>query len=450
MSNGMPNRRSIFGGLLLIVLGVLFLIDRFDPAFRLGHLVRLYWPVLIILWGVAKLTDHFLLHRDSGSRPPLLSGGEAALLILLAFVLTGFAFRDWLRDRYPDFDFEVPLAHYSYRQGQDIQRAVPAGAHIIIETGRGDIKVHTDAGSNLVVHAQKAVLGSSELGAQGLLKRAEVVIENSGNEYRVHPDNEGPRSARLKVDLDVIVPKSVGVEVATGHGDIDLSGIAGNAVARSGAGDITLTGIGSDVTVGLQRGDAKISGIFGNVKLMGRGNDIELTDISGDVMAEGAFIGTIHASNVAKTLHCVSPWADLTVAQLSGHLEADSGDVEISGASGPAKLITHNKDIRVADVLGRIDIVNTHGDVKVSYAQPPHADLSVANDAGDAEVTLPATSNFQVSAISKSGEVKSQFGSQFLTTSNENDRGQITGRIGTTGPMINITTSYGTIHLNKT
>jgi hypothetical protein len=88
--------------------------------------------------------------------------------------------------------------------------------------------------------------------------------------------------------------------------------------------------------------------------------------------------------------------------------------------------------------------------VKISYAQPPHADLSVANDAGDAEVTLPATSNFQVSAISKSGEVESQFGSQFLNTSNENDRGQITGRIGTTGPMINITTSYGTIHLNKT
>ena len=446
----MPNRRSILGGLLLIVLGVLFLIDRFDPAFRLGHLVRLYWPVLIILWGVAKLIDHFLLHRDSGSRPPLLSGGEAALLILLAFVLTGFAFRDWLRDRYPDFDFEVPLAHYSYSQGQDIQRAVPAGAHIVLETGRGDIKVHTDEGSHLVVHAQKAVLGSSELGAQGLLKRAEVVIENSGNEYRVHPANEGPLSARLKVDLDVTVPKNVSVEVATGHGDIDLSGIAGNTVARSGAGDITLTGIGSDVTVSLQRGDAKISGISGNVKLMGRGNDIELTDISGDVMAEGAFIGTVHASNVAKTLHCVSPWADLTVAQLSGHLEADSGDVEISGASGPAKLITHNKDIRVADVFGRIDIVNTHGDVKISYAQPPHADLSVANDAGDAEVTLPATSNFQVSAISKSGEVESQFGSQFLNTSNENDRGQITGRIGTTGPMINITTSYGTIHLNKT
>jgi hypothetical protein len=450
MSNGMPNRRSILGGLLLIVLGVLFLIDRFDPAFRLGHLVRLYWPVLIILWGVAKLIDHFLLHRDSGSRPPLLSGGEAALLILLAFVLTGFAFRDWLRDRYPDFDFEVPLAHYSYSQGQDIQRAVPAGAHIVIETGRGDIKVHTDEGSHLVVHAQKAVLGSSELGAQGLLKRAEVVIENSGNEYRVHPANEGSRSARLKVDLDVTVPKNASVEVATGHGDIDLSGIAGNAVARSGAGDIALTGIGSDVTVGLQRGNAKISGISGNVKLMGRGNDVALTDISGDAMAEGAFIGAIHASNIAKTLHCVSPWADLTVAQLSGHLEADSGDVEISGASGPAKLITHNKDIRVADVLGRIDIVNTHGDVKVSYAQPPHADLSVANDAGDAEVTLPATSNFQVSAISKSGDVESQFGSQFLNTSNENDRGQITGRIGTTGPMINITTSYGTIHLNKT
>lgn len=449
--NETRTRGSIFAGLLLIILGVIFLIDRFDPAFRLGHLVRLYWPLLIILWGVAKLIDHFLLQRDPHSRAPLLSGGEAALLIILAFVLTGFAFRDWLRDRYPDFDFELPLAHYSYSQGQDLQpRVIAAGAHIVIETGRGDIKVHRDEGPNLVVHAQKAVLGSTELGAQGLLKRAEVVIESSGNEYRVHSDKEGPRSARLKVDLDVTVPKNVSIEAATGHGDIDVSGISGGAVVRSGAGNITVTGIGSDVSVDLHWGDAKVSGVSGNVKISGRGNDLDLTNVSGNADAEGAFIGSIHASNIAKTLRWVSPWTDLTVTQLSGHLEADSGDVEISGATGPAKLITHNKDVKITNVLGRIDVVNTHGDVKVSYAQPPHEDLSVTNDAGDAEVTLPATSNFQVSAISRAGEVQNEFSSQFLNTSNENERGQISGSIGTAGPMIRIFTSYGTIHLNKT
>jgi len=121
----------------------------------------------------------------------------------------------------------------------------------------------------------------------------------------------------------------------------------------------------------------------------------------------------------------------------------------ISGASGPAKLMTHNKDIRLVNVLGRIEIVNTHGDVKVSYAQPPRDDLSITNDSGDAVVTLPASSSFQVSAISKSGEVESEFG-QFLNSSNGSQRGQITGRIGTAGPTITIVTTYGTIRLNKT
>jgi DUF4097 and DUF4098 domain-containing protein YvlB len=450
--NGTRTRGSIFAGLLLIILGIVFLIDRFDPAFRLGHLIRLYWPLLIILWGVAKLIDHFLLQRDPNSRAPLLSGGEAALLIFLAFVLTGFAFRDWLRDHYPDFDFEPPsLFHESYTQNQDLQpQTVPAGAHVVIETAHGAIKVHTSDSDNLVVHAQKSVRGSTEQGAQGLLKRADVVIETAGNQYRIHPVRQTPLSARVDVDLDVSLPKNVSIEAATGHGNIDVSGISGSAIIRSGSGNINVTGMGSDVSVDLHWGDAKISSVSGNVKITGRGNDLELTNISGDAYAEGAFIGSIHASNIAKTLRWVSPWTNLTVAQLSGHLEADSGDVEVSGATGPAKLITHNKDIKIANVLGRIDIVNTHGDVKVSYAQPPQEDLSVMNDAGDAEITLPAASNFQVSAISRAGEVENEFGSQLLNTSNQDDRGQITGRVGTSGPTISVVTTYGTIHLNKT
>jgi DUF4097 and DUF4098 domain-containing protein YvlB len=450
MSNGMRNRGSIFTGLLLIVLGVLFLIDRFDPSFRLGHLIRIYWPVLIILWGVAKLIDHFLLRRDSQSRAPLLTGGEAALLIILAFVLTGFAFRDWVRDHYPDFDIELPPFHQSYTQDQTLQpQPVPAGSHITIQTEHGDISIHAGTDELLRVQAKESAWAPTKSAADEQLRAVQVVIEQNGNTYRLYPNHQNDWRSHMGVDLDVTVPKDVSIEAATGRGDIDLSGVAGNVVARSGAGGVNVTGAGSDVTVDLQKGDAKISRISGNVKLTGRGDDVDLSDISGDVNVEGAFIGTLHAANVAKTLRCLSPWADLTVDQLSGHLEADSGNIEILGASGPAKIITHNKDIQVANVLGRIDIVNTHGDVKVSYAQPPHDDLSVTNDSGDAEVTLPATSNFQVSAISRSGEVESEFGSQFLNTSNEDDRGQISGRIGTTGPMIKIVTSYGTIHLNK-
>jgi DUF4097 and DUF4098 domain-containing protein YvlB len=450
MSQGEAHRGSIFTGLLLIVFGVVFLIDRFDPDFRLGHWIRIYWPVLIILWGVAKLIDHLVLRQNPGFRSPLLSGGEAALLILLAFVLSGFAFRDWVRGHYPDFDVELPPFHQSYKQEQQLPpQVVPDGAHIVLETPRGDLSVHAAPDNLLRVQATESAWALTKPAADEQMRKVHMVIEQDGNTYRLRPTYLDDRRALIGIDLDVAVPKTVSVEAGTKHGDIEISGITGSVVARSGNGDIRVDDVGSNVTVDLQKGDARISAIVGNVKLTGRGNDVELRDVSGDVTVEGAFVGTLEASKVAKTIHWVSPWADLTVAQLSGHLEADSGDVEISGASGPAKLITHNKDITVVNVSGQIDIVNTHGDVKVSYLTPPHDDLSVTNDSGDAEVTLPARSTFRVSAISKSGEVKSEFGAPSLNTSNENDRGQITGQIGTTGPMITIVTSYGTIHLNK-
>jgi len=450
MSDGERRRGSIFTGLLLVVFGVLFLIDRFDPAFRLGHLIRIYWPVLIILWGVAKLLDHFVLQPDAGSRGPLLSGSEAALLILLAFVLSGYAFHDWVRSHYPRFNVEIPPFHQSYTHEEQLPpQVIPAGAHIVLQIRQGNLSVHAAEDNLLRVHATESAWAPTEPAADEQMRSVHIAMEQDGNTYRLTPNDLEHGGSHTDINLDVTVPKTVSVEADTQHGDIEISGMTGTVLARSGNGDIRVQDVGSAVTVNLEKGDAKIASVTGNVQLTGRGDDVDLSDISGDVSVEGAFVGTMRASNVTKTLHWTSRWGDLTVAQLSGHLEADSGDVEISGANGPAKLITHNKDIKVTNVSGRIEIVNTHGDVKVSYLVPPRDDLSITNDTGDAEVTLPARSTFRVSAVSKSGEVKSEFSAPLLNTSNQDELGQITGQVGTTGPMITIVTSYGTIHLNK-
>jgi len=449
MSNGFQRRGSIFTGLLLIVLGVIFLIDIYEPGLRVGHWIRLYWPVLIILWGLAKLVDHFAAQRAGGPRGPFLSGGEAVLLIVLAFVLAGFAFRDWLRDRYPDFDIDIPPFQHSYSKTQDLPpQQLPAGAHVIIEIDRGDISIKPSNDNQLRVGVSESAYGKTESDANQKLHNIDIEIRQNGNVYRVGPRSGGSQAGG-STDLDITIPRTVSLDARTNHGDVEIAGVSGPVTAHSGNGDVDVHDIGSDVAVDLQKGDAKITAVAGNVKLTGRGDDVDISDISGDAAIEGAFIGSLHASKIGKTLHCASPWAELTIAQLSGNADADSGDIEISGASGPAKLVTHNKDIDVSNVSGRIDIANTHGDVKVSYSTPPRDDLNVSNDAGDAEVSLPPSSNFQVSAISRSGEAKSDFGAATLKASNENDQGQISGRVGEGGPSITIATSYGTIHLRK-
>jgi hypothetical protein len=450
MTYGTRRRGSIFTGLLLIILGLLFLIDRFDPSFALGHLIRLYWPVLIILWGVAKLIDHLAANRAGEPHAPFLSGGEAALLIVLAFVLTAFAFRDWLHEHHPDLLIGFPAFHESYKQNHEIAaRAIPSGAHVIVETEHGDISIHPADDDNLRVNVSESARASSRAEAEDAMRRTVVSVQQEGNAYHIRPAAAAGSEADVNTDLDITIPKDVSLQAATDHGDIEISGIKGDVTVHTGKGDVDIHDIAANVAADIQAGDAKIENVGGNLKLTGRGKDLDVSNIGGDADIDGAFEGSIHASSVTKTAHCVSPWFDLSITHLTGSLEADSDDVQISGAAGPAKLVTRNKDIDVANVSGRIDISNTHGDVKVTYANPPRENLSVTNDSGDAEVSLPASSNFQVSAVSKSGEVENDFESSSLKASNQNDRGEISGRVGSDGPTLNLTTTYGTIHLRK-
>jgi DUF4097 and DUF4098 domain-containing protein YvlB len=257
----------------------------------------------------------------------------------------------------------------------------------------------------------------------------------------------------VNVDLDVQLPKTASVTLQTPHGDINASAIAGAVDARTEDGDIEIHDAASDVAARLEKGDARITGVAGNVALKGRGNDVEIGEVTGNATLDGPFLGSTTVRKVKGTTRITSPWADLTIVQLTGRLEMDSGDIQISDAGGGAKLQTHNKDINAENVAGQLDVVDSHGDVKVVYANPPREALNVTNDAGEVDVTLPGRSSFLISAFSRSGEVDSEFEDPSLRMTGDEKDGRLDGQFGSKsgapGPKITITTSYGTISLRK-
>jgi DUF4097 and DUF4098 domain-containing protein YvlB len=460
VSNGYHRRRSIFPGLLLIVLGTIFLLRRVDPALEIGHIVRVYWPLLFILWGVSKLIDHVIAQRSGQDRAPLLSAGEAALLAVLAFVLIMFVSRDWVHDRFPGLDIELAPFQKSFTQSHELApQTIPEGAHVTIETARGNITVRGTSGHELRAAVNESAPGDDESAANERMNHVQVVIEQSGNGYVVRPVRQDEfhfgvgAGVAVGVDLDVQVPKTSSVTLHTARGDIHASDIGGGLDARTDAGDLEIHDAGADVVAQMATGRTEITGIAGNLVLKGRGNDVDVSDVKGDATVDGLFFGTTAVRKAAKTTRIVSPWANLTIEQLSGRLEIDSSDIELSDVGGAAKIQTHNKDVTVENVAGQLDIVSSHGDVKVSYATPPTAALNVTNDSGGVDVTLPAKSSFQIAAYSRSGEVDSDFEDPALRSAGESENGQLNGQYGgksgMPGPKITITTSYGTIQLNK-
>jgi DUF4097 and DUF4098 domain-containing protein YvlB len=450
MRNGGTPRSSIFTGLLLILLGVLLLLVRFSPGLGLGHLFQRYWPVLFILWGVAKLLDHFLAERKGGVRPPLLTGLEAGLLILVVLLLAGLGLHDRLAGRYPNIRIELPpfTRHFSQNQALTVQ-TISSGAHITIQIPRGDIRIRGVDGAQLQAKVDESSASSTEENAKNEMSQAHLVIEQTGDGYVIHPANGYDSAEHVSLDLDLQLPKSASVSVSTSHGDVSLSGISGKVAVQAQDGDVNIQDCGADVNSESQNGDVKIAGIAGDVHIAGSGDDVAISDVGGDASISGAFYGSISIRNVAKTTHFASPRSDVMLERMSGHLELDSSDVEIVDVAGDAKIVTHNEDVNVKNVAGRLDLAASRANIDVNYPNPPRADVSIADDSGEVELTLPSDSGFQISAASRSGEIESEFQAPSLQLVNDGNLGRLNGQFGAAGPKITITTTYGTIRLRK-
>ncbi|MGA7921100.1 MAG: DUF4097 family beta strand repeat-containing protein, partial [Candidatus Acidiferrales bacterium] len=425
MSNGGRQRSSIFSGLLLILLGTLLLLARFHPGLAVWHLFWRYWPILIILWGLAKLIDNLAAHKAGQVRPPILTGAEAALLVLAVFVLVGVGIYSKVREKSPDIN--IDLGFFNHQSSHSLElpaRVIAPGSHVTVTTPHGSITAHAGNGNDLRVSVNETAEAATEAAAQGRLKFLNVVIEQTSAGYSVHPANLEHSDAHLTIDLDVTVPKKVSLTANSNHGDINISGLSGSVTASTQNGGIEVHNAGSDVTAQLETGDARIDTIAGNVHVTGRGNEIEVNDVTGDAAIEGEFFGPIRVRNVAKTTYYASQKADLTLIHLAGRLELDSGEINISDVSGAAKMSTHDKDMDVENVSGRLDVSDTHGSIKVAYSQPPREQISITNVSGDIDLSLPAESKFEISAVSTSGEVQSDFEDSSLQLSNENDTGR--------------------------
>jgi Putative adhesin len=446
LSTGGQGRGSILGGVLLILLGVLFLFARWNPNLQIWHAIWHYWPVLIILWGFAKLFDHLTAQQEGRARPPLVTGSEAALLVLVILVVAGMGLYSRIRERHPDIDLNLDMFHEQASQNVDVPvKKIPAGSHVTLTTERGNITVHAGDSDELRVNANLTASEGNESAAQERLKTVRVVIEQNRDGYTVHPVNQEDGES-VTADLDVTVPKNVSIAANTNHGDISISGISGNAAATTLHGTVDIHNTSADASAEMSKGDVRINDVGGSVRITGHGDEVDISDVAGDTTIEGEFFGPVVIRNVTKTTRYVSQKADLMLEHLTGRLELNSGDIEISDVGGSAKLRASNKDLDIENVGGRLEISDVHGDIKVGYAKAPREEIIITNESGGVDLTLPDKSNFQISASSRGGDVQSDFEG---TSDSGGDTPRFNAKIGTGVPKIQLTTTYGTITLHK-
>ncbi|HEV2386983.1 MAG TPA: DUF4097 family beta strand repeat-containing protein [Candidatus Acidoferrales bacterium] len=448
MNNPGPRRGSIFGGLLLIAIGVLFLIHYMVPGLlHLGELAR-YWPLLLIVWGLARLWDHFAAQRANQQPPRAVSAGELLLILLVIAGVAAVVAFGRLHGGGPMWDTEIGFfgSPYTFTSTLPVQ-PVTAGSRLDLWTPRGNINVRAQPEPNVNAAVTKIVNAASQAAAQQTADRTTVAFEATAQALRLEPkmpsggDNE-------QVNYDVSAFPQISLSASTGRGDVDVDGIAGE-VAASAAGGIEVSNSGSDTTLDLRRGNVHVHSAAGNVLINGHGEQVDVGEVAGSASINGEFYGPIRIRAVAKNLQFNSSRTSFSVTALPGRFEMDSGRLVLSDTPGDASLETREKDIEFENVQGRLHVVNHNGGVEIRFSRPPRSDIDVSNGSGDIELVLPPESSFSIAAESRSGDISSDFQTPTLKLVESSPDSRLEGAVGAEGPKISLNTSYGTIRIRK-
>jgi hypothetical protein len=454
MSTYRHHRGSIFWALTLIAIGVLFLYENLNHDIHPWRLIALYWPVLIIFWGISKLIDYLHARAHPEESPhPLFSGGEVVLLIVVLLIGTALSkiilgpHGNWPSIMGMNDQQFAELFFNSYTYTQKVSKEVQGSPRLLIVNRRGNVEIHGADQQSIGATIQETVWAENETTARNIADQLKFQITENAGLYELTSNLDSlPHGGRtIRLDMVLLVPKSTTAEVTDNEGDVTISGLKGNQTVTARGGDVNAGNIEGAVVVHQSRGATTIRDVDGSVEIRGRGGDLAVQNVTGSVTVDGSFSGSAQFENIAQTLRYNSSRTSLDTQKLTGSLSMDMGNLQASGVGGPFNLDTRDKDISLKDFKFNVRISSTNGDVQLQTSTPPTHPIEVDLKKGDITLILPPTSSFQMAAVSHNGEVSCDFPG--LTVSKEPPAPAISGSYGKNGPPIRLTSTYGTIRV---
>ena len=445
-------RRSLAGPLILIVIGVAFLLRNVGVNLPVWHFYGRFWPVLIILWGLVALIEHFTALKRGYQTRGLGAGG---IFLLILIVISGLAAHesanyDWsgVRDQIQIDDDFGGMFGTPYTFDDTIEQQFPANGSLRVVCDRGAINVTPSEGNNIRVVVHKKLYAKSQDDANRFNEGSKAQVTVNGTAVVLNANTNGAGDHGVQADLDIFVPAGASLDIASKRGDVSINGRKADIRLSVQRGDVSLTEIGGSAKVTLDRGSIRANNITGNVDIDGRVDDATLEDVQGSVTLNGDFFNNIRLTRIAKTVEFKSARSDITLASVPGDLEISGDSLRATDVGGPMRLVTRSKEIHLEGVNGDVEVENSNGDIEIHPgSKMPMGKMMITGKHGDITLVLPANAGFQVDATTHKGDITSDFSP--LRTEQTNGSSHTTGTIGNGAAKLQINADTGDIRINK-
>lgn len=441
-------RRSIAGPLILILLGVLFLLYNLRPDLPLSEVVAVYWPFLLVAWGLIRLFEIVVSFLRGSPQRGGFSGGEVVLIVLIclagsaAYSAHRHGFRFHMRGLQvfgQPFDFPVSES----REVGEIRR-------VVVDNRQGDVRITGADTREIRVNGHKTVRALTGADAERAHRatQLEIAVEGGTAFIRTHQERL-PEDQPVSADLEVMVPRAARVELRGRGGDYEVSDVEGGVEIAGRRTDVRLARIGGDVRVEFRAsGVIRAVDLKGNLHLQGgRGNDVELENIAGQVTINGAYAGAMEFKKLARPLRFESRNTELRVEALPGQISMNLGAFTARDVVGPIRLSTSSRDVKIEDFTQALDLETERGDIELRPGRLPLARIEARSRSGRIELILPPRAAFRLHASTDQGEAINDFGPP-IEKHSEGRAASLKGGMGQ-GPAINLTTRRGTVAVRK-
>ena len=451
-----PRKRSIFGPVVLIGMGIVLLLVSSGrlSAREFFKLFADYWPVVLIVWGAIKLVEYMQAKREGYPAPGIGGGGIVLLIFLILFgtaisaARRGMEHVNWntVRDnmQIDDNDFETMFGGNKYEFSENLDRDFPANAQLKVVTERGNVTITPSSDNKMHVTYHKAIYADNQDVAKKVSDSAApaiTVVDNIINVDASHlRDFNGGR-----LDLQISVPRKAAVDLMTLKGAVSVTGRDAEVKAHSSNGDINVEDVTGNVSAHMRGGNFNVKKVKGEVSLEGRGDEVSVTDATGRLTLQGEY-NSIQFGKLGQGAHFNSSRTDMEFGKLDGELNMSNGELRANSVAGPFRVSTRSKDVNLEDVTGEVKIDDTNGSIQIT-PKLPVANIDITNKNGEVTLMLPPNGNFSIDASSQRGEIQSEF--DLENAQNPGHEAHSTGNVGKGGPKVSVRNDHGTIHIRK-
>ena len=438
-------RRSITGPLLLLLIGGMFLWRNLHPETPIFDIFALYWPFLLIAWGLLRLVEA-VVWRQRGWVS--FTGGEVALVVLMCIAGSGL----WEAHRHGVHFNPAGLDVFGEQFDYPVTATAPAAGvtRVTFDNPRGNIKVTGADTQEITVTGHKTIRawGRDDAGRTDKSTPVELVPQGDRLLIRTNQDRV-PDNQRVADDLEVTVPRGMAVEARGRSNDFEVTDINGDVELASDRADARVARVTGNVRLDIARSDLiRAIDVKGKVDLQGsRGSDVDLENVDGQVTITGSYTGTLEFKNLSKPLQFEgSRNTELHAQAVPGRISMDLGEVNASGLVGPVRLVTGSRDIKIEKFTESLQLETDRGDITLQPSLPMPA-IDARSGVGRIDLILPDKATFDLQATAERGEAYNGFGAP-IRQEREDRMATLKGKVGD-GPVIRLTANRGTVSVRR-